>query len=311
MGTSYEEPVAPMSGAGHVLVLGAGAIGSSWVRLALAAGVPRVTVVDPDAAARERLTRDASLAAAFGAERLSVSSGIESVSADVNVVIEAAPENPQLKRRIIADTERHLSPDAIIVSSTSGITATALQSEMRVPERMLVAHPFNPPHLVPLVEIIGGERTAPEVVDSVIALFTAWGKKPVRLSAELEGHVANRLQAALWKEAYYLVTEGLATVEEVDAVMAHGPGLRWALLGPFATQHLSGGPGGFRHLIDHLGDAQSAMWNAQQPPVMSAENTEALVSQVESAYGGTEVDLLRRRDSALAAIIDAREQFGF
>ena len=156
---------------------------------------------------------------------------------------------------------RVADPDVVIASSSSGLMPTQLQKGCaRHPERVVVGHPFNPPHLIPLVEVVGGEATSDAAIERAMAIYTAIGKSPVRIRVELPGHVTNRLQAALWREAYWLVEQGVVSVADVDPAISSGPGLRWALLGPFATQHLSGGEGGIAHVLEHLGPPMVEWW---------------------------------------------------
>jgi len=148
----------------------------------------------------------------------------------------------------------------VLATSSSGLLISEVQIACAHPERVLVGHPFNPPHLIPLVEVVGGEATSAAAINTAMAFYRAVGKKPIHVKKEVKGHVANRLQAALWREAFWLVREGVASVADVDTAIAHGPGLRWALLGPFLNLHLSGGSGGLRHVLDHLGPPIEEWW---------------------------------------------------
>ena len=160
---------------------------------------------------------------------------------------ENAPERLDLKLDLYGEIDAVAGPDVVIASSSSGLMPTELQQGCaRHPERVLVGHPFNPPHLIPLVEVVGGEATSEAAIEQAMATYASIGKSPIRIRVELPGHVTNRLQAALWREAYWLVEQGVVSVADVDRAISSGPGLRWALLGPFATQHLSGGDGGNR-----------------------------------------------------------------
>ena len=180
--------------------------------------------------------------------------------ADADVVQENAPEDGAVKRGVLADIDRAARPEVIIASSTSGFAMTMLQADCAHPERCVVGHPFNPPYLIPVVEVVGGERTDPAAVDWLTAFYASTGKRPLRLSRELPGFVGNRLQEAMWREALHMVAAGEATVEEIDASIAFGPGLRWALMGPCLTFHLAGGGGGMAHMLDHFGAALLEPW---------------------------------------------------
>jgi 3-hydroxyacyl-CoA dehydrogenase len=177
----------------------------------------------------------------------------------------------------------------------------------RHPERVLVGHPFNPPHLIPLVEVVGGAHTSPDAVAQAMDFYRSLGKKPVQVRTELPGHIANRLQAALWREAYSLVEQGAATVADIDAAIAYGPGPRWALLGPFATQHLSGGPGGLRHVLEHLGPPTAEWWKTMRTPELTPSLVETLVSGVDEELSGVDTAaMLAERDALLTELLAAK-----
>jgi 3-hydroxyacyl-CoA dehydrogenase len=176
---------------------------------------------------------------------------------------------------------------------------------------MLVAHPFNPPHLVPLVEVVGGRWTSVAAVSAALELFRHWGKRPIHIRRELPGHVANRLQAALWREAYHLVAEGVVSVEDIDVAISSGPGLRWALLGPFATQHLSGGPGGMAHVLEHLGPPMVDWWHDLGSPELTPELVATLVEGVRAEFEGQQAsEVMARRDQALRSLMALKAELG-
>lgn len=199
------------------------------------------------------------------------------------------------------------APHVVLASSTSGLKPSLFQSDCRHPGRVLVGHPFNPPHLVPLVEVVGGTSTSQDAIDVAMAFYSRLGKHPIHIRMELIGHVANRLQNALWREAYHLVDIGAVTVAEVDAAIAHGPGLRWALMGPCLLQHLGGGAGGIRHALDHLGPFKEAAWADLGTPRLD----EALKSKLTAGMADVllEVDeegMMRERDRLMIALLKAK-----
>jgi 3-hydroxyacyl-CoA dehydrogenase len=173
---------------------------------------------------------------------------------------------------------------------------------------VLVGHPFNPPHLIPLVEVVAGERTAEEAVERTLAFYTAVGKRPIRVRREVPGHIANRLQAALWQEAYSLVERGVATVADIDTAISQGPGLRWAVLGPFLNQDLSGGPGGIAHILEHLGPpTEKLLWRDLRPVTLTPELVATLVAGVDDELAGLDrTELAARRDAVLRALLAAK-----
>lgn len=297
-----------------VAVVGAGSIGASWAALALARGVD-VVATDPAPGAEGRLRetlalRLADLGVELDESRVRFVADPAEAVAGAELVLEAGPERLELKRELFAVLDAAAAPDVLLASSSSGLAPSAFQVGCRHPERVLVAHPFNPPHLVPLVEVVGGELTSEEAMVSAMAVMRHLGKQPIRLRRELPGHVANRLQAALWREAYHLVGEGVVSVRDLDLAISSGPGLRWALLGPFATQHLSGGPGGLEHVLEHLGPPMVEWWNDLGSPELTPELVRTLVAGVSEELGGRETEVTALRDRALLELLETKERLG-
>ena len=298
-----------------VAVVGAGSIGGSWAALALSRGCA-VRAADPDPAAEQRLRAAVSehLRAlgtdASALEGLTLSTDPAAAVADADLVLEAGPERVELKRELFAALDAAAAPDVVLASSSSGLGPSSFQDACRHPERVLVAHPFNPPHLVPLVEVVGGHHTSLDAVDAVMTVMTAWGREPVHVRAELPGHVVNRLQAALWREAYDLVGRGVVSVADLDRAVASGPGLRWALLGPIATQALSGGPGGLEHVLEHLGPPMLDWWADLGEPELTPELSRRLVDGVRDELDGHEDEVLARRDAGLVELVALKGRLG-
>lgn len=305
----------------HVAIIGAGLIGASWAALFLSKGL-RVTVCDPAQTALDKLApfmtaawQDLAqlddIAAAPPFDRLHVTQEIAAASLGADMVQECGPDRIAIKRQIVAQIETSLAPGAIIASSTSSLMASDIQDGAKHPERILVAHPMNPPHLVPLVELVAGRATDPEKVDTLRAFYDSIGRVTVVVQKERVGHLANRLTSALYREAVSLVAEGVATVADVDRAIAHGPGLRWAFMGPHLTYHLGGGAGGYRHYLDHLGPTQVARWADQTAPELTPDLIETLVAGIEAATEGeSTADLARRRDAALVALAKLKRTLG-
>jgi ketoreductase RED1 len=202
-----------------------------------------------------------------------------------------------------------VAPTTLLLSSTSGIKATAQAKNLTDPGRIVVGHPFNPPHLVPLVEVVPGEKTEQSTVDEVVAFYRALGKQPLVLRKEVPGFVANRLQAALFQECVHLVAEGVVAMDDLDAVVTNSIGLRWAAAGPFLTFHLGGGSGGLSHFLTHLGPGMEGMWErALGHPKLDEATIEILLGELDAAYGDHTIDeLARRRDEAQVGIMRALE----
>ncbi|MBN3751563.1 3-hydroxyacyl-CoA dehydrogenase [Paraburkholderia sp. Tr-20389] len=252
-------------GAVKVAIVGTGVIGAGWATHFLAQGFA-VTATDPADGAESRLrewidnswsaVERLGLANGASRENLTFTTDVGTAVRHADFIQESGPERLAVKHALIADIESAAEADAIIASSSSGLSVSEMQVGARHPERIVLGHPFNPSHIIPLVEVGGGRLTSPENVAKAMTFYAATGKKPIRIDKEVKGHIANRLQVALWQEAISLVQRGVASVEAIDAAIAYGPGLRWALLGPFLNLHASGGPGGVTHVLQHLGPAQ-------------------------------------------------------
>ena len=298
----------------RVAVVGTGVIGASWAAHFLAHGLD-VTATDPSPGAEDRLRSDVAAiwptltpAAGGSPERLAFTSDPAEAVADADFVQENGPEREDVKHPLFAVLDAAARPDVVLASSSSGLLPSVIARGCpRHPERVVIGHPFNPPHLIPLVEVVPGEKTSEQTVEAALAFYTAVGKKPIRLRQELPGHVANRLQAALWQEAYSLVERGVATVADIDTAIAHGPGLRWAVLGPFANQHLSGGPGGIAHVLEHLGPPTEAWWRDLGQVTLTPELVAKLVAGVDEELAGVDpAELIARRDAVLTALLAAK-----
>jgi carnitine 3-dehydrogenase len=290
-------------------VVGTGAIGASWAALGLRHGL-RVVAWDPAPDAESRLRHQVGrlLGEPAGLDLIAMVDSLDGVAAAADLVLEGGPERLDVKREIFAVLDAVARPEVLLTSSSSGLRPSEIQTACEAhPERMLVAHPFNPPHLVPLVEVVGGERTSDAAVEAALATFRHLGKQPIRIDREVPGHVANRLQAALWREAYHLVDQGVCSVADIDAAISSGPGLRWALLGPFATQHVSGGPGGLAHVLDHLGPPMVAWWEDLGEPELTPSLVDRLVAGVEDELAGADVaEVTARRDEGLQQLMELK-----
>jgi 3-hydroxyacyl-CoA dehydrogenase len=227
---------------------------------------------------------------------------------DAVLVQESGPERADLKQALVAEIDVHAPARAVIASSSSGLRPTTIQATCtHHPERVLIGHPFHPAHLIPLVEVVGGEQTSEQAVADAMAFYESVGKRPVHVRQELDGHLVNRLQAALWREAYSLVARGAATVADVDAAITNGPGLRWAVVGPFAGQHLSGGAGGIAHNLEHLGPPMVAWWEDLGTPEWTPELTSRVTQQMHEEMGATTSDeLSAARDRLVLGLISAK-----
>lgn len=297
----------------RVAVIGAGTIGASWAACFLSQGI-EVSVFDPAPDAADRLngyvdriwpllTR---IGLKEGADRdkLAFTHDLEVATRGAGFVQENGPEREELKIRLFAEIDACTPAGTIIASSSSGLTMSTLQATCRHPERCVIGHPFNPPHLIPLVEVVGGRLTSAETIRQACDFYAALDKKPIVLRKEVPGHVANRLQAALWREAVHLVNEGVVSVADVDEAVASGPGLRWALMGPNLVFHLGGGQGGMEHFLAHLAGPFSRWWNDLGRPELTPELCARLAAGVQEEVAGRSVsELEARRDELLRQII--------
>jgi ketoreductase RED1 len=279
----------------EVAVTGAGLIGISWAALFLANGL-RVRVYDPrpdlEKAVRDGLANASPALRQLGYstegfnERLRIETTLEAAAQGADLVQESGPEQIEFKCEFFAKLEQFVKPGALLFSSTSSLRATNISRDMKHPERMMVGHPFNPPHVMPLVEIVPGQRTSQEAVQQALAFYRALGKAPVVLLKEINGFVGNRLQAAMLRECIYLVEQGVISVGDLDTLMTNSLGLRWATVGPFKGMHLGGGPGGIKHFLDHLGGMfQGLFQELGDARINDAETIARLTAQTEAAYG--------------------------
>jgi 3-hydroxyacyl-CoA dehydrogenase len=305
------------SGVTRVAVVGTGAIGASWAALFLSRGLD-VVATDPAPGAEDRLREsvathwtilaEVGLASDASPDRLTFTPDAGEAVTDADFVQENGPEREDLKRRLFEALDSHTPPNAVIASSSSFLPPSRIQADCtRNPSRVLVGHPFYPPHLIPLVEVVGGDQTASVAIERAMAFYRFLGKKPIHVRQELPGHIANRLQAALWREAYSLVERGAASVADIDAAIAHGPGLRWALLGPFLNKHLSGGAGGIAHDLEHLGPPTERIWETLGTPQMTPELVARIVAGVDEELAGQDLAaIVAERDRVLLQLLAAK-----
>jgi carnitine 3-dehydrogenase len=219
-------------------------------------------------------------------------------------VQESGPEREDVKIDLFAAIDDAAPADSVIASSSSGLLISRVAAKCKHPERCVIGHPFNPPHLIPLVEVVGGAKTSPVAVTKAMNFYREIGKHPIHIKKEVRGHAANRLQAALWREAIHLVTEGVVSVADVDAVIAHGPGLRWALMGPHLTFHMAGGDGGMKDFMDNFGPAVQSWMDELGTPRLDAKTQRAIIDGVNDEAAGRSIDDLRRwRDRKLIDIL--------
>jgi carnitine 3-dehydrogenase len=300
----------------RVAVIGAGTIGASWAAQFLSRGL-EVVVSDPSHGAPGLVRRMVESAWPV-LQRLGADPGArpdnwrfvaDPVAAveGADFVQESAPERYEVKQALLPRLAAVLDERVVISSSSSGLLISRLREGCRFPGRCVIGHPFNPPHLVPLVEVVGGEGGSRAAIEAAMAFYRAIGKHPIELHKEVPGHLANRLQAALWREAVFMVAEGVASVADVDAAISEGPGMRWALMGPHATFNLAGGEGGMEHFLHHLLPAMQTWWETLGAPDLTPDLQARLVTGVREETGGQDIaTLAARRDRFLAALAELK-----
>ena len=232
-------------------------------------------------------------------DRLSFTANMKEALSNADLVQENAPERPDFKMKLFAEMDAATPVDSIIASSSSGITPSVMQTNCKHPERVLVGHPFNPPHIIPLVEVVGGTKTSPEAIQRALAFYASIGKRPIHLKKELPGHVGNRLQAALYKEIMYLIQHDVLSVEDADVAVSYGPGPRWGVMGPSLQWHLGGGAGGIKHFMDHLMDPLAAMIKTLGTPDITPALKQTIVQGVLREAGKRPVDELAQEENEL------------
>jgi 3-hydroxyacyl-CoA dehydrogenase len=301
----------------RVAIIGTGVIGASWSALFLAKGLEVVaTDVAPNAeAALKRFIESAwpalkrlGLATGASQSKLSFTANLATAVKGADLVQENGPERIEFKRKLYGQLDELLPAEVIIASSSSGLTMSEIQSGCGThPERCVIGHPFNPPHLVPLVEIVGGAKTSDETIQRVEEFYTALGKRTIRLHKEVPGHVANRLQSALSREVYHLVAQGVVSATDADTALSWGPGLRWGIMGSLLLNHLGGGQGGIEHFFEQFTGPMTAWWKVLGQPVLTPEVQKQLIDSVRAEVGSRSVDeLAAERDEMLLELIELR-----
>ncbi|MDH5556072.1 MAG: 3-hydroxyacyl-CoA dehydrogenase NAD-binding domain-containing protein [Alphaproteobacteria bacterium] len=298
---------------GRVAIIGTGLIGGGWVLHFLRMGWD-VSAHDPaegaEARLRDMVARDWPMMERMGLalpatrERLTFHGSLAGALEGAEAVLECAPERLDVKQALFEEMDAIAPPEVLLFSCTSSFTISEIRQRARHPERCLLGHPFNPPHILPLVEVAGGPRDS-EPVQRAMAFWEAAGKVPVHLRKELPGHLVNRLTAALFREAVHLIAEDVADVEDIDKAIAFGPGPRLALAGPFMNYHLGGGAGGIEHYMRHLGPSQVARWKSLGDPDLTDEVAEKIIEGVKREVAGRDIaELAAERDEGLLRLLE-------
>jgi 3-hydroxyacyl-CoA dehydrogenase len=292
----------------RIAIIGTGVIGASWAAQYLARGFDVIaTNPNPNADSKLRKYIDAAwkeltfigFSPDATRDRLTFTSKMKEALSEADFVQENAPERPDFKIKLFAEIDDATPSDSIIASSSSGITMSVIQSGCKHPERCVIGHPFNPPHVIPLVEVVGGNKTSLEAIQQAMAFYLSIGKKPIHLRKELPGHAANRLQAALYREVVYLIEQGILSVEDADAAVSWGPGLRWGVMGPSLLWHLGGGEGGIRHFMEQLMDPLAAMMKNLENPELTDELKQTITQGVLREAGNRSVEQLAQEESEM------------
>src|SRR6201997_2158862 len=303
----------------NVAIVGTGVIGASWAALYLARGLD-VVATDPAPNAEANLRRYIDAAwkdlTALGIspngsrDHLRFILDLKEAVADADLVQENGPERKDFKIKLFADMDAAAPKDSLIASSSSGLTMSVMQSACKHPERCVIGHPFNPPHMVPLVEVVAGAKTSPETVEGAISFYTSIGKKAIHVRKEVIGHVANRLQAAIYREVVYLIEQGVLDIPDADAAVSWGPGLRWGVMGPNLLFHLGGGKGGIQHFMEQFTGPMATWWkDLGKITDFSPSVKQTIVRGVLEEAGNRSIDELEReRDEMLLELLTTRSK---
>ncbi|HVA85501.1 MAG TPA: 3-hydroxyacyl-CoA dehydrogenase NAD-binding domain-containing protein [Candidatus Saccharimonadales bacterium] len=301
-----------------VAVVGSGVIGIGWILHFLRMGL-QVRAYDPAPSARARISEivamswpimeELGLREGASIDKLVIADTLADAVSTADVVQEAAPEDVAIKAKLFAEIDELAPAHAVLLTSTSGISMTLIQAQCDLPGRTATGHPFNPPYLIPLVEVLGGEKTDPEVVEWTMEFYRTFDKYPVFLEREVPAFIASRLQEAMWREALHMIAAGEATVEMIDDCITEGPGLRWVVTGPMMNFHLAGGPEGMKHVLDHFGPTLKEPWTRLVAPELTDQLREAVIEGCDRESAGRTVDeMVLDRDRAIIAIMKARRE---
>jgi 3-hydroxyacyl-CoA dehydrogenase len=291
-----------------VAIVGTGLIGASWAAQYLASGLD-VIATDPAPNAEANLRKGVDeawelltvvgLASGASRDRLSFTADMKEAVSKADFVQESVPERAFLKAQVFAQMDEAAAPDTILASSASAITMDIIQSRCKNPERCVLGHPFNPPHVIPLVEVAGGAKTSEAVIERAMTFYASIGKKPIRLRRAVPGHVGNRLQAALYREVLYLIQQGVVSVEDADIAVCYGPGLRWGVMGPSLQWHLGGGPGGIHHFVEHFMEGFVGQMKKLEMPDVTPALTQMVIDGVLKEANGQSVEQLAQAENKL------------
>jgi 3-hydroxyacyl-CoA dehydrogenase len=309
---SFDKPIR------RIAIVGTGVIGASWAAQYLARGFD-VVATDPAPNAEANLRKyvdDAwvvlnSIGLSPGAsrDRLEFTPDMKKALANADFVQENGPERVDFKIKLYADMDALTPLDSLIASSSSTLTMSVVQAKCQHPERCVIGHPFNPPHVMPLVEVVGGAKTSPAAIDKAMAFYQSIGKKAILLHKEVPGHVANRLQSALYREVLYLIEQGVLSVADADDAVSWGPGLRWGVMGPSLQFHLGGGAGGIQHFIDHLLPAMEPLWKVLGTPALTPEFKQRLAAgTLEEAAGRTVAQIAEAENEVIVGLLRLRAE---
>jgi 3-hydroxyacyl-CoA dehydrogenase len=301
----------------RIAIVGTGVIGASWAALFLAQGL-EVIATDPAPNAEENLREyidnawpaleQLGLSSGASKEPLSFTTKLSDALEGVDLVQENGPERPDFKIKLFADMDALTPESTILASSSSGIPIGVSQSSCKHPERCVIGHPFNPPHLIPLVEVVGSEKTSSATIERAIAFYASIGKRPIHVRKEVIGHVANRLQAALYREVVYLIEQDVLSVSDADAAVSWGPGLRWGVMGPNLLFHLAGGQGGIHHFMEHLAGPMTTWWKDLGNPEFTPDLKEKISQGVLAEAGKQSINnLAEERDRLLLGLLALRD----
>ena len=293
----------------NVAIVGTGLIGASWTAQYLASGFDVIaTDPAPDAEVNLRkwvddaweLLSGAGLASGASRDRLTFTPDLNAALSKADFVQESVPERLMLKAKVFSQMDEVAPPETILASSASGITMDAIQSSCKHhPERCVIGHPFNPPHVIPLVEVVGGAKTSEAAIERTMTFYASIGKKPIRLRKAVPGHVGNRLQAALYREILYLIQQGVVSVEDADVAISYGLGLRWGVMGPSLQWHLAGGAGGIQQFVRQFMEGFAGLMKKLEMPDVTPGLMQTIIDGVLKEANGQSVEQLAEAENKI------------
>ena len=302
-----------------IAIIGTGVIGSGWT-LRLLAKKKEVYVFDPNLKQEkfllDEIKRTTKSLKSFyktstvSTKKLFFKKSIKEAVKDADLIQESGPENEKIKKKIVKEISKWSKPNAIIASSSSGLLPSKIQSACKNPARFIIAHPFNPVYLLPLVELVKGKKTKNNFIKKSEIFYRSLGMQPLIVKKEIEGYLSDRLQESMWRESLHIINENLASTDDLDKAIIHGPGLRWSLMGTFLTFHLAGGKLGMRHMLKQFGPALKLPWTKLKAPKLTKKLSNRIIKGAKKQSKGKSIkELTTIRDNFLIDLLKLKNKY--